>query len=182
MVLWGDLGRKFVGDTGALQIFQGTDPCNAHTTKYLYAVQGGDIVNGWQFYDVTLAGNRQIIWYGDTIPSINCPASLYFRQSLPPGGSGWSYAKEYRPESFVFDFSLTNIAVSYLTTGADVLLDKVKKQFNSITAKYQAGDSPASVRYWFWNMVASKTLKGLVDSGALTRRGNGQFKIEEQIK
>jgi hypothetical protein len=177
LLLWGELGERFITDTIPLEIFKGSDPCNAYTPSYIYAVQGGDIVNGSQFYHMTVVTRRRVIWYGDSIPQMSCPQPLYYLQSLPPG-AGWNYSQEYRPEAFMFDSSVTNPAIRSLGRGSERLLQQLADDFGVLASKYRNGKSSPATRYWFWNMVATKTLKELVTAGAVTRLGNGQYKLE----
>jgi len=177
LLLWFDLGRKFITRSAPLLIYDGTDLCRAHIPQYMYAVQGGDTFNGTQFYALFLGNPKYQILYGDAIPIIKC-AEDYVLKSRLRQGVDWRYGDEFQPESFMVDTMVIKPALNALDKGTDSLLVNAYYKLRDVAVKYGHRKLLYGERYWFWNLVVTRTLKKLVDNGVVTRRGNGQFKID----
>ena len=177
LLLWFELGRKFITRSAQLQIYHGTDPCNAHIPNYMYLVRGGDVFNGTQFYAFFPAGQAYQIYFGDEIPTLHCGENFILKARLGHRVF-WRHRPKYNPESFMFDTTLARPMLQVLSVGTDSLLVDNYFRMRDIAVKYGHEKLSLGERYWFWNLVATRTLKALVDKGVLTRRGNGQFKLE----
>ena len=177
LLLWYHLGQKFITRSAPLWIYDGTDPCNAHIPYYMYAVRGGAIFNGTQFYALIPAHSTFQIIYGDVIPVIECGEDFILKaklkQQIP-----WNHAQEFQPESFMLDTMAVKPMLNALGAGADSLLVETYFRLRDIAVKYGHKKLLYGERYWFWNLTATRTLKKLVDRGVITRRGNGQFKFD----
>jgi hypothetical protein len=177
LLLWYHLGQKFITRSAPLMIYDGTDPCNAHIPYYMYAVRGGAIFNGTQFYAFIPIRSIFQILYGDVIPEVECGEDFILKAKLRRPVP-WSLAKEFRPESFMLDTLAVKPILNALSVGADSLLVETYFRLRDIAVKYGHKKLLYGERYWFWNLTATRTLKKLVDSGVITRRGNGQFKFD----
>lgn len=173
--LWYDLGHRFIGRGKPLNIYEGTEPCNAHIPHYMYAVQGGDLFNGSHFYHELVGGNSYSYFFGDSIPPLNCPDNY-----LDIGRRGlyanWNYTLESKPEDFMIDTALVNVALNSLDAGADSLLASAYFDIQEVGQKYGRTSVNDGYRYWFWNLVATRTLEKLAKSGVVSRTDNGQFR------
>ncbi|HWR84302.1 MAG TPA: hypothetical protein VN285_13470 [Candidatus Deferrimicrobium sp.] len=178
LLLWLSLGQMFVTDTQPLLVFEGSDPCNARTPGFMYAVRGGDIFNGTHFFYLTLGpgGYYQIV-FGDSLPTLDCGDDLSgpFRgmRLLP-----WGYLPELSPETFMLDTAITRPILRLLADGTKGQLEKAKTRLDKIATQYGHSEFIRAYRYWFWNLTATRTLKILVDKGVLVRRGNGLYKFD----
>jgi hypothetical protein len=176
LLLWFDLGQKFITRSAPLMIYDGTDLCNAYIPQYMYAVQGGDTFNGTQFYALFPSGQELQIKYGDVAPVIDCPEDYILKEKLKQRVD-WQYAREYSPESFMLDTLLAQPVLAVLAKGTDSLLEDAYYKLRDIAVKYGHEKLLFGERYWFWNLVATRVLKELTDKGVVTRRGNGQFQF-----
>jgi len=174
LLLWYHLGQKFITRSAPLWIYDGTDPCNAHIPYYMYAVRGGATFNGTQFYALIPSLSTFQIMYGDEIPVIECGEFFILKAKLKQQVS-WSLAPEFPQESFMLDTLVVKPMLNMLGAGADSLLVETYFRLRDIAVKYGHKKLLYGERYWFWNLTATRTLKKLVDSGVITRRGNGQF-------
>jgi predicted transcriptional regulator len=176
LLLWFDLGQKFITRSAPLWIYDGTDLCNAYIPQYMYAVQGGDTFNGTQLYALFSGGQELRIIYGDVTPVIDCPEDYILKAKLKQRVD-WQYAREYWPESFILDTLVVRPVLAALASGTDSLLEDAYYKLRDIAVKYGHEKLLFGERYWFWNLVATRVLKELTDKGVVTRRGNGQFQF-----
>ncbi len=176
LLLWYHLGQKFITRSAPLLIYDGTDPCNAHIPYYMYAVRGGATFNGTQFYALIPNIPTFEITYGDVIPAIECGEDFILKAKRKQQVS-WAVAKEFQQENFLLDTMAVKPMLNALGAGADSLLVETYFRLRDIAVKYGHKKLLYGERYWFWNLTATRTLKKLVDSGVVTRRGNGQYKF-----
>jgi len=177
LLLWYDLGRKFITRSKPLTIYDGTDPCNAYIPSYMYAVQGGGTFNGTQFFMLALSRAGYQIVYGDQIPVFDCGED-FFLQAKHRRQISWGFTKEYRPENFMLDTAVVSPMLKALSAGTDSFLADTYRRLEDVAAKYGHETLSYGERYWFWNLTATHTLKKLVNRGVITRRGKGQFKFD----
>ncbi|MEW5993805.1 MAG: hypothetical protein AB1744_05340 [Candidatus Zixiibacteriota bacterium] len=177
LLLWYYLGREFISDTLPLEIYAGSDPCNAGIGDYMYAVRGGSNFNGTHFFMLTLRyGNYQIL-FADQIPELDCGADFASRARYNRPVS-WGYKEPYIPESFMLDTTVVMPMLKMLANKTEALLSKTEKQLASIAARHGHSELTNGYRYWFWNIVATRTLNQMVEQGLVKRRGNGFFKMD----
>jgi hypothetical protein len=177
LLLWYDLGQRFIGAGDPLTPFEGTDPCHALLGRFMYAVQGGDVFNGHHYYLSTKSSVRIDITFGDNIPEISCPKKLDDRRILRER-SHFNYGKEDIPEVFIVSASLIDPAMAALGKGTEELFPEFRDELTGISSNHGHAKVSVAQRYWFWNQVASRTLEKLVDDGAVSTKGNGMFKFQ----
>ena len=69
-------------------------------------------------------------------------------------------------------------AFSVIIHMADEILDGAREQVEKIFNVYSKDDKKMlGVRYWFWNLVATRTINKMVEAGKLNRIGNGQYRF-----
>lgn len=176
LTLWHNLGHQFVTNGGSLVIYSGTDLCNTHIPRYMYAVQGGDLFNGTNFYHHYVGRASYSIFYGDNIPIFDCEedfAAKYERGNK----SRWFYRPEYKPDDFMFDTTIIKPAIDALTDGSDSLLVDTYLELQGIAKKFGRNNVSLGQRYWFWNLTATRTLRKLTEAGLIEPTGNGQFRL-----
>lgn len=178
LLLWNDFGQGFIAGRVPLEIFGGSDPCNAYIPSYMYAVEGGDVVNGSHFYNMSLSRRRPIINWGDRVPGVNCPERLRYTDRLQER-LDYDYVRGDIADVYVFDTAIVNGPLRSLGSGAADLLQKVYDDYKAISEKYRPGLFTMGCRYWFWNLVATRTLNRLATEGVVQRGPiNGQFRLE----
>ena len=175
--LWFDMGKSFITGPAPFNLFNGTDFCNAHIPFYMYMIEGVERVSGNCFYAMTTSGSSYQIFYGDTIPQITCPLGFIF---APMAGIEvqWEYEKEYFPESFMVDSSMVRPMLNHLRTGIDPIMAEAFGKLTMISQSYDKSFLLFGHRWWFWNLVATRVIENLNESGKLTRRGNGQYRFD----
>jgi hypothetical protein len=173
----GPLGSQFITDSAMLDIFKGTDPCNAYLPDYMYGVQGGDFFNGHHYIQESDLTGHIVVQFGDSIPKIKCP-DLYPYPTIMEMGNDWNYETSYQYELFVMDTAFTAPVIRAMDPGFAPILtssrDELKKKLDAIKPNL----TTTGMRFWFWNLVASRTLDKLVSTGTLQRRNNGQYRLE----
>lgn len=177
LLLWHDLGRKFITRSAPLLLYDGTDLCNAHIPTYMYAVQGGDVFNGHHFFYLEPGRKNCRIYFGDQLPLINCNANFIARRRAGRKAV-WTPDKAWTAEGFIVDTTLIRPALDILGLNTDSLLSWAYYGMKAIAIKHGHKKVAFGHRYWFWNLVASRTLTKLTDSGVLSRRDNGQFRFD----
>ena len=175
--LWFDMGRSFITGTAPFNLFDGTDFCNAQIPYFMYMIEGDEIVSGNCFYAMITSGSSYQIIYGDTIPQITCPLGFMF---APMAGVEvqWEYEKEYFPESFMVDSATVRPMLVHLRTGIDPIMAEAFNKLTKISQSYNKAFLLFGHRWWFWNVVATRVIEKLIESGKLTRRGNGQYRFD----
>ncbi|MCK4302561.1 MAG: hypothetical protein KAW91_07290 [candidate division Zixibacteria bacterium] len=175
--LWFDMGQRFITRSAPLLIYNGTDPCNARIPDYMYAVRGGDYFNGTNFYALFYTGSQYKILYGDSLPEIECEEDFILKRRRGRRPI-WNMAKSVGQESFMIDTSVVRPALTALSNGADSLLSRTYFDLKDIAIRHGHLKVTFGARYWFWNVVASRTVVKLTAAGLIERRGSGQFQIQ----
>ncbi|MDH4158555.1 MAG: hypothetical protein OEW00_14905, partial [candidate division Zixibacteria bacterium] len=176
MFLWFDLGKRFITRRNPLVIYRDTDLCNAHIPDYLYAVQGGDVFNGTNYYYQYHGQRGYKIFYGDRVPDLLCEEG-YLDKGRKGFKAEWYYTEESRPEDFVIDTTVIRPVLSALGQGSDSLVTETYFNLQKLAKQFSENFETNGLRYWFWNLVASKTLHKLDEAGIVKRRGNGLFRF-----
>jgi len=174
--LWSHLGRAFITRMALLHIFDATDVCNAHIPYYMYAVQGPDSLNGHHFYAIVPQSYPQYFW-GDRIPSLNCDPD-YIRKGLMGQHVSWSFQDDEAPQIYVYDTAAINPALAVLQGQTDSLIWHTYNELLDSAVAYGHSKASYGHRYWFWNLVATRTLQRLVEDGVVERLGTGQFRFD----
>ncbi len=178
LLLWFDLGRDFVTGKPQFMVFEGTDLCNAANVNYIYEVQGGDNFNGNQFYALTSDINTYQIMYSDHPLTLTCPNNFLLLRHLGRPAR-WDYATNDYPEFFIVDTGAVRPMLSMVDVGTTPLLENARKALDKIAKKFGHDQGTTrAYRYWFWNLVASATLKNLEAANIVTKRGNGNFRFD----
>ncbi len=181
MALWYDLGQKFVTGTSPLAVFYGTDPCHVRIPTFMYAVQGGDFMNGSHYFDFGVEGNKVNVTFGDKAPHFRCPENLSIDQQLREV-KDYNVTPEDKYEIFLWDSTTMHEALRVLTKGTMPIVSAARDRLKEVAASYSQDKFIFGLRYWFWNLTATQTLNKLVKAGQVTRRGNGQYRLTTQRK
>ena len=78
----------------------------------------------------------------------------------------------------MIDTTVVRTALAALAGDTDSLLVRTYFDLKALAQSYGREKASYGMRYWFWNLVASRTLVKLHEQGIIERRGNGQFKFE----
>ena len=177
LTLWMELGRLFITRSAPLLLYDGTDICNANIPTYMYAVEGGPVVNGTHFYTVIPQNQTMKMYFGDSIPEIICPEDFMMRGARS-NAINFRHGEEYLPENFMMDTSVVRPMLNVLTRGADTVLFNAYIDLRDMAVdEYGHTRLDYGYRYWFWNLTATHALNRLIEDGVINRRGNGQVHI-----
>lgn len=175
-VLWVDLGPKFVCENQMLTPLAYTDPCNAVSLPYMYAVAGGANNNGRQYFNLTMYGRRYEIEFGEPVPQVICPRDESVHNSLQEH-SNWRFKDGWIGETFVFDGALVQIIMRRFTQDLDTKLTDAGERLQQLAEDSGQPELKLATRYWFWNLVATLTTDRLCATGLIKPNQNGQYKL-----
>lgn len=176
MLLWYDLGSRFVTDGKPLRIFDGTDICNAANVNFMYAVAGDESLTGHHFFALTPSKDGEGILFADHDPNLECSGNYPARPGVAVKAT-WSYPGSDRPEFFFLDAALADQPLITLGAGTDVVVQDVKKELAGVAGQYGRSQLGPGYRYWFWNMVATKTLDLLEERQVVKGKGTNNFQL-----
>ncbi len=175
--LWYDMGASFISAGAPLHLYDGTDFCNAYLPDYMYMVAGTPENNGRQLFAFMRNYRSYQIYFGDTIPRIYCPEGFMFSPQMGVNVV-WEYEQHYYPEGFIVDTNQVRPMLNHLRRGIDPILKDAFEKLSAIGVQHKKTFLLFGQRYWFWNMVSTKTVEILVANGTISRRGNGQFRMD----
>lgn len=176
-LLWYDLGRTFITRSAPLDIYSGTDLCNAFIPFYMYAVNGGEFFNGHQFYSYSSQGASLHINWGDKIPTLQCEQDYLLKRSTNQKAM-FNFSPGYIPETFIVDTAVMHLGIKSLKKGSEQLLVSTYNQLKEIATKHGHDKVSFGHRYWFWNLAATQAVDKLIADKVIERRGNGQFSFD----
>jgi hypothetical protein len=177
LLLWNDLGRQFITRSAPLLIYDNTDLCNALIPTYMYAVQAGPELNGNQFYALSMTAQAYSVTYSDRPPTIICPDDFILRAQRNMK-INWAFGEDNKQQRMLFDSLVVKPAMNALSGGADDLLSKTYYELRDISSEFGHRRLGYGQRYWFWNLVATRTLANLVEAGVVQREGSGHYRLE----
>ncbi len=178
LLLWFDLGQEFISDPRPLEIFQGSDPCNAHIPRYMYLVQGGALFNGSHFYNLQLAQRNMTIDWSDSPPDLECVPGYHLLPHQLRDRRDWRYPQSQSPEVHVLDTAKVYVGLRHLRRGAPEVLVELSARLQALGADGSLNFRHLGFRCWFWNLIATRTLTLLTEQGAVVPVGNGFYRFE----
>lgn len=178
MLFWSDLGHRFITEGARMMIYRPGDICSPNIGEFMYVVEGGDYFNGTHYFNPTVNVRYVKIDFGDSVPPIVCTPKARESRSRLAKGRDWTIPPEYAPQSIVFDTALINPALRFLRDGFPELLLPAVDKLEEIDASFGHARLTRGVRFWFWNLAATRTVDKLLEQGVLTRMGNGQFSLQ----
>ncbi|MGH8015686.1 MAG: hypothetical protein ACREBV_05805, partial [Candidatus Zixiibacteriota bacterium] len=176
--LWYDLGGSFItGGAQPLYLFDGSDLCNAYLPFYMYMAAGPKENNGYQLFAFMRNFRSYQFYYSDTLPNIICPEDFMFspQVGMPVG---WEYGQGYFPEGFMVDTNQVRPMLNHFRTGMGPILKDASTKLEALARKYKRTSVLLGQRYWFWNIVATRTIENLKSKGILARRGTGVYRLD----
>ena len=176
LLLWWDLGQSFITRSAPLLIYDGTDECNAYIPTYMYAVQGGAFFNGTNFYSLMNKAGRFGISFGDSLPVLECEEN-FIKYDKQKRSARFTFANDFKQEIFTIDTSVVRPALNALKGDADSLLVDTYFELRDLATSFGHAKASYGLRYWFWNLTASRTQVKLIQQGVIKRSGNGQFRF-----
>ena len=183
LFFWGYLGQKFVTGNEPLEIFKDTDPCRPHLGPLSYLVQGGDYYNGTHYFNAEAAPDAYRAHWSDSIPEIICAPGTTDPRMARLDKANWGYGPGWKGEVHLYDTTFINPMIRHLDVGVEDLMKEAIAGLHELNREYLGTPNVGlGARYWFWNLLATRTLTRLVDEGVLTRTNNGQFRFMEKKK
>ncbi len=178
MLLWYDLGHRFISEGGRMMIYRPNVVCTPNIGEFMYVVEGGDYFNGTHYYNPTVNVRYHKVEFGDVEPGIECTAKARTSKGRAVKGEDWIIPPEFAPQSIVFDTGYANPALRHLREGFSEMLLPALDKLAEIDLKHGHKKLSRGVKLWFWNLAATLTVDKLVEEGVLTRQGNGQFSLQ----
>ena len=175
MVLWTNLGQRFISPSGPVGLLERNDPCESRNPKYLCAVAGGEFLNGSHYFNLNTATGVYEIQFGGRIPSVICPNDMAATKNLMDHPS-WRYPQEEIADAFVFDAALLTPVMAFFEKEPRVFIVKYEKKFEALVTGASLQPTEA-LRYWFWNLVATATTNRMVKAGTIIPSANQHFKM-----
>ncbi len=117
------------------------------------------------------------VTYGDHPPHVICPDDFILRAQRNMK-INWRFAEESKQKRLLFDSLVVEPALNALSGEADELLYAAYYELRDIASYYGHDRLGYGQRYWFWNLVATRTLAQLVEKGVVQREGNGNYRFE----
>jgi hypothetical protein len=90
----------------------------------------------------------------------------------------WAFGEDNKQQRMLFDSLVVKPAMNALSGGADDLLSKTYYELRDISSEFGHRRLGYGQRYWFWNLVATRTLANLVEAGVVQREGSGHYRLE----
>ncbi len=181
LLMWYDLGNKFITRSAPLLLFDGTDLCNASNYQYYYAVYADEKYIGTHLFYYHLTKKKYSIIFSETPPPIECEENFLIKGQRRQKAT-WKYTYPQYPEYFIIDSSVVRPLLSQLDAGTQVYLESAYRQLLDISKQFGHKGVSYGYRYWFWNLVAEKTLAKLIDNGVIERRGTGYYRFDSLTK
>jgi hypothetical protein len=182
LYFWYFLGQRFVSGGEPLEILKGTDPCMPHLGAYSYLVQGGDYYIGTNFFNASFTNDGYNAHYSDSIPEIVCYPNVE-RKKTREQETDWKYGGGFKGESFLYDTTFVNPMLRHLDVGVDEVVRDGIAELRAINSEYLgAADVALGARYWFFNLLVTRTLDRMIKAGSLIRTSDGQFHFVEKKK
>ncbi|MCP4685944.1 MAG: helix-turn-helix domain-containing protein [bacterium] len=178
MLLWYDLGHRFITEGGRMMIYRPNAMCAPKLGEFMYLAQGGDYYNGSHYFNPTVNIRYHKVDFGDVVPRIECTPKARSTTGRVVKGQDWSIDPEFSPQAIVFDTALSSPAIRHLRTGFPEMLLGAIDRLAEIDQKFGHAKLSRGVKFWFWNLTATRTVTKLVEEGVLTRSGNGQFSLQ----
>lgn len=181
LLLWFDLGQKFITRMAPLLIYDGTDICRASNFQYMYAVKGDEYFHGKQFFFLNYKNDHKYyLLFSETAPQLSCEKD-FLTKNLKVRKANWGFTNRIYPEFFIVDTAVTRPILNQLGEGAGAILEDSYNQLRTIALKHGHKTVQYGHRYWFWNIVSERTLAKINDTGVINKKGNGYYKYESLI-
>jgi len=178
MLLWYDLGHRFISEGGKMMIYRPNVMCTPNIGQFMYLSTGGDYFNGRHYFNPTVNTRYHKVDFGDVIPRFECTPAARESKGRAVKGQDWFIPPEFAPQSIVFDTVLVNPALRHMRQGfSDILLPALDR-LAEIDQKYGHEKLSRGTKFWFWNLAATLTVDKLIKEGVITRMGNGQFSLQ----
>ena len=177
LVVWDHLGRSFINQGDQVIVYASSTPCEPSVGSYMYLTQGDGYHNGNHYYNAVSTARTTMFHIGDTVPEVDCIRTFRGLTNVEDHGKAWSWDPKLEPQSFLVDTTFTSAAVNSMSKGCGQILTSVRTEFERIENKHRSQESNHGSRFWFWNLLATRTMDKLLESGTVTRYGNGQYKF-----
>ncbi len=157
LLLWFDLGSRFVTDGNPLMIYDRTDICNASNMNFMYAVQAGEGLTGRHFFAMLpeRAGTR--IMYSDYPLELQCSGNFPSRPGVAAKAK-WRYDDGDQAKFYALSSGAVRPLLAVLRSGTGEVLEEAGTELKSLAAGYGREALTTGYKYWFWNLVATNTV------------------------
>lgn len=174
LLLWHDLGSKMITDGSPLTPYTNTDICNAQIRDFMYAVSPDDRYNGHHFYALIRDGGSGRVLFAGHPPKLHCEGNFPAKPGMPAKAI-WRNDSDDSPEYFIYNSKTVQPLLDILAKGTDAAIEGVLADLEKISAGYGREKVTRGYRYWFWNLVASRTLDSLIEKKVVVPFKNDNY-------
>lgn len=179
IVLWYHLGSRFINGKQLFRAFK-QDLCNSLNHDYMYMAPQGEAYNGQHLYAYLSFYQSIRIIFADHPIEINCPEDFKIGGSVGKQAR-WTWSEHNRPEVFMIDTAAAAPVLDKLGAGCDVILEAAGSELDGLAAKFGYPSESYGLRYWFWNLVATRCLNKMVEIGALPSGDPGHYEFNVRV-
>jgi hypothetical protein len=174
LLLWYDLGSRFIVGEAPFLIYEGTDVCNAYIRSYMYAAPEQDQFNGHHFYALLRGSKISRLIFADHYPLLHCSGN-FPAQRGNPAKANWANDQNDWPDYGLLDTLLARPLLDALGTGIDDVLRQTSADLETVAAEFGRKEVTRGYRYWFWNLTATLTLDMLTEREVIKSDGKTHF-------
>lgn len=174
LLLWHKMGTQFVTDGNPLAPYTNTDVCNANIVNFMYAAPSNIEFHGHHFYALIRDGGSGRLVFTGHIPKIHCEGNFPAQPGIPAKAI-WRNDSEDQPEYFVYNPKTIEPMLEVLKKGTDDIIETALAELKKISVEQGREEVTTGYRYWFWNLVASKTLDSLIEQRVVEPYGNDNY-------
>lgn len=181
LVLWYDLGTDFINPDEPFRAFK-KDLCNTLTQEYMYMAPGQETLNGRHVYANLAFYTSTRYIFADHYFEVVCPEDFKVGGSIGKNAR-WGWGENIRPDFFMLDTVAARPVLDWLGSGCRSVLTEAGTELDEMGRKFGYYSPSHSLRYWFWNLVATRCVDRLIEIGALQHDGRGlyDFNIREGL-
>ncbi len=180
LFLWNVLGREFVNNGNAFNIFQLSDPCNAYMADFMHLVSGPPENTGDGFYYFIADKDTYQMHCGTGHMPILCGPD-YRERLLAHKRVDWSFLRDSSAVFYTYTDEKAQIPVSMLMDGAIQHVENLKKAVEMEFNTREEGRYLRGVKYWCWNLVVGEVMKELESMGLLEKEGFGTYSLQKAL-
>jgi hypothetical protein len=179
MLLWYDMGHRFISDGKPFLMYRRMDICNSVNARYMYAAPDGEGYNGHHFYTYLTNNKALELIFADFVPEVDCGMDFLVGKRLKRLAA-WRFAAGSHPDFFVIDTAAARPLLNLLGAGSQDVLAEALSDLEKLAIESGHGELTLGHRYWFWNLVSSTILDRLLAEGVIEKYKKGHFSLGQE--
>ena len=180
MLLWYDMGHKFVSSGSPFVMYRNMDICNALNARYMYATPDEEGYNGHHFYTFLIHNTSFQLMFTDQVPEVDCGTDFLIGKRLKKKAM-WKFADGSKPDFFMIDSTAARPLLDILGAGCWDVVTEAQSGLEKVAIEAGHDELSPGHRYWFWNLVSSRILDRLVTDGVVEKYKRGQYTLAQAL-